>query len=82
MYHGTNPLSSTCIISVYRMQTLNVAAHTSDPTWDNTGAAVWSYIELSIGVLAASLPTLKPLLALILPRVFKSTLSGRTDQYR
>ncbi|ROV94087.1 hypothetical protein VMCG_08265 [Cytospora schulzeri] len=69
----------TCIISVYRMQTLRVAAHTGDPTWDNTNAAVWSYIELAIGVLAASLPTLKPLFARLLPRLFKATSS---DQYR
>ncbi|KUI57320.1 hypothetical protein VP1G_04632 [Cytospora mali] len=69
----------TCIISVYRMQTLRVAAHTGDATWDNTNAAVWSYIELAIGVSAASLPTLKPLFARMFPRLFKSTTS---DQYR
>lgn len=61
------------------MQTLKTAAHTGDATWDNTDAAVWSYIELTIGVLAASLPTLKPLFALMLPRLFKSST---TDQYR
>ncbi|KAL1848500.1 hypothetical protein Daus18300_013601 [Diaporthe australafricana] len=71
----------TCIISVYRMKTLKVAAESTDPSWDNTDAAVWSFIELSIGVLAACLPTLRPLFALILPRLFKSTLSGRTGQY-
>lgn len=40
------------------------------------------YIKIvSIGVLAACLPTLKPLLAIALPRVFRSTLSGQTNQY-
>lgn len=71
----------TCIISIYRIKTLKVAGDSTDPTWDNTGAAVWSFIELSIGVLAACLPTLRPLFALILPRFFKSTVSGRTGQY-
>lgn len=61
------------------MQTLRVAARTGDSTWDNTNAAVWSYIELAIGVLAASLPTLKPLMARLFPRLFKST---QADQYR
>lgn len=40
---------------------------------------MWSYIELSIAVLAASLPTLKPLMAKLFPRLFKSTQS---EQYR
>lgn len=63
------------------MKTLKVAGESTDPSWDNTDAAVWSFIELSIGVLAACLPTLRPLFALILPRFFKSTVSGRTGQY-
>lgn len=82
MPHTDKNFSSTCIISVYRMQTLKVAAHTTDATWDNTDAAVWSYIELAIGILAASLPTLKPLFARILPSLFKASTSGPTDQYR
>ncbi|ROV89608.1 hypothetical protein VPNG_10142 [Cytospora leucostoma] len=72
----------TCIISVYRMQTLREAGRSSDPSWDNTAAAVWSHIELACGVLAASLPTLKPLLAQIFPRFFKSTTSAQTEQER
>lgn len=77
---------STCIISVYRITTLSAAANSTDSTWDNVDAAVWSLLELSIGVLAACLPTLKPLFALALPRLFRSTLanlsSGRRQQYR
>jgi hypothetical protein len=63
------------------MKTLRVASASTDPTWDNTDAAVWSFIELSIGVLAACLPTLRPLFALAFPRFFKSTVTGRTGQY-
>lgn len=74
--------ASTCIISVYRMQTLREAGRTSDPSWDNTAAAVWSHIELACGILAASLPTLKPLLAQVFPRFFKSTTSAETDPER
>lgn len=36
---------------------------------------------VSVGVFAACLPTLKPLFALILPRLFNSTFSSRTNQY-
>ncbi|PSR81778.1 hypothetical protein BD289DRAFT_344539, partial [Coniella lustricola] len=70
----------TCIISVYRITTLKTAAASSDPTWDNTSAAIWSLLELCIGVLAACLPTLKPLFAMLLPRLFKSTTSGRRSR--
>lgn len=70
--------ASTCIISVYRITTLRAASDSPDPTWDNTDAAVWSVLELSMGVLAACLPTLKPLLAPLLPRLFKSSTAGRT----
>ncbi|KAF3760371.1 hypothetical protein M406DRAFT_230293, partial [Cryphonectria parasitica EP155] len=66
----------TCIISIYRITTLKAAGSSTDPTWDNTDAAIWSLLELCIGVLAACLPTLKPLIALVLPRLFKSTTSA------
>lgn len=35
----------TCITSIYRITTLKAAASSTDPTWDNTNAAVWSFIE-------------------------------------
>ncbi|KAJ4389543.1 hypothetical protein N0V93_007013 [Gnomoniopsis smithogilvyi] len=72
----------TCIISVYRITTLRAAAAAEDSTWDNVDAAVWSLIELVIGVLAACLPTLKPLFAMIMPRFFRSSLGSRTNQYK
>lgn len=36
---------------------------------------------VSMGILAACLPTLKPLLAIVLPGVFKSTLASQSKQY-
>lgn len=43
---------------------------------------MWSLLELSIGVLAACLPTLKPLFALALPRLFRSTLANLSSAGR
>jgi hypothetical protein len=60
-------LPSVCIISVLRIFTLRDAVMTTDPTWDNTDAAFWSVIELHAASLASSLPTLRPLLAKIVP---------------
>lgn len=96
-------MNSPCIISVYRITTLQAAASTTDPAWENTDAAVssypvcprtqitsqlsfpqltcqpkvWSLLELAIGVTATCLPTVKPLLAMALPCVFKSSLTSR-----
>jgi len=66
----------TCIISLVRLSSLKQATNTSDPTWDNTDAATWSYLELSMAILAACLPTLRPLAIKFIPRF----ISGSTHQ--
>ncbi|KAK1579258.1 uncharacterized protein LY79DRAFT_348289 [Colletotrichum navitas] len=60
----------TCIISAFRIKTLRVAAQTQDPFWDNVDAATWSFLEVTIGILAACLPTLRPIFVALLPRLF------------
>ncbi|KAK5654657.1 hypothetical protein OQA88_6980 [Cercophora sp. LCS_1] len=66
-----------CAISIYRIQTLDAAAAAKDPTWDNVGAATFSFLELAIGVVAVCLPTLKPLVAATMPRLLGSLRSQR-----
>ncbi|KAH7123202.1 hypothetical protein EDB81DRAFT_665771 [Dactylonectria macrodidyma] len=68
----------TCIISIIRIQTLKIAASTKDPNWDNVDAAIWSFLELSIAIIATCLPTLRPIFSKIMPRVFGSSL-GRSQ---
>ncbi|KAH6647042.1 hypothetical protein BKA67DRAFT_581484 [Truncatella angustata] len=71
-----------CIISAYRITTLTATAHSTDSTWDNANTAMWSFLELSIGAIAACLPTYRPVLSTLMPRVFTpSSHSGnmRTD---
>lgn len=60
-------LVSVCIISVYRISTLRGAVESQDPPWDNVGAAIWSVIELNCAIICASLPTLRPLVAKVVP---------------
>jgi len=69
-----------CAISIYRIRTLHAAAVSADPTWDNVGAATFSFLELTIGVVAVCLPTLRPLLAMGMPRLFESLRSSRRNQ--
>ena len=75
-----NGLESTCVVSILRIRTLHTAAQTEDPNWDNTDAALWSFIELCVGVLTSSLPTLRPLLAAFMPRYFSARATGRGYQ--
>lgn len=68
----TSDLCSTCIISIIRIRTLKDAAEAEDPNWDNVDAAYWSFLEVCTAVLAACLPTLRPVLAQVFPRAFES----------
>lgn len=33
-----------------------------DPTWDATGIAIWSCLEINLAIIAASLPAIKPVI--------------------
>ncbi|OLN96201.1 hypothetical protein CCHL11_03260 [Colletotrichum chlorophyti] len=63
----------TCIISALRIRTLRVAAKTKDPYWDNVNAATWSFLEVTVGILAACLPTIRPIFVTLLPSLFATT---------
>ncbi|TLS22772.1 uncharacterized protein PpBr36_06723 [Pyricularia pennisetigena] len=58
-----------CAISVIRLRYLVVA---EDVTWDNTVPSVWSTTEVSIGLLCACLPTLRPLVGRIFPKLIST----------
>ncbi|CAI7576473.1 unnamed protein product [Penicillium bialowiezense] len=64
-----------CITSIVRLVSLKKISDSSDPTYDNVGAASWSAIECNTGIICACLPTLKPLIARIFPGMV-TTFSG------
>ncbi|KAM5383492.1 hypothetical protein ACJZ2D_001941 [Fusarium nematophilum] len=72
----------TCIISIIRLQTLKLAASTSDPNWDNVGAATWSFIELNTAIIATCLPTIRPIFAKAMPRLFGTSVGRSQDRYQ
>ncbi|KAK4450156.1 hypothetical protein QBC34DRAFT_461346 [Podospora aff. communis PSN243] len=59
-----------CAVSIYRVKTLRTAIDTQDPMYDNVDAATWSFLELTTGVLAACLPTLRPIFLAAMPGLF------------
>jgi hypothetical protein len=74
---------STCIISLIRLSTLHKGINTKDPFWDNAPAAYWSVVELNCGILCACLPTLRPLIQRMVPRIFSTyRSSGRGSNGR
>ncbi|PKS05927.1 hypothetical protein jhhlp_007760 [Lomentospora prolificans] len=56
----------TCALSIFRIKFLRL---TEDFTWDNVESAAWSIAELSSGIICACLPTLRPLLGKVFPRL-------------
>lgn len=71
-----------CIVSIMRLYSLYIAATSTDPTWDNIGIANWSCIELNTSILCACLPTLKPILSFIFPRLLSSSEEGQNGYLR
>ena len=66
----------TCIISILRLQALYVVSHTTDISWYNPLAAIWSSTEVNVGILCSCLPTLKGLVNHFFPDLFE-TMSTR-----
>ncbi|KAI0972146.1 hypothetical protein F4678DRAFT_472144 [Xylaria arbuscula] len=53
--------SSACIVSIVRLAFSLVVSSTSDPSWNNVDTGFVSAVELLVGILAASIPTYRPL---------------------
>ena len=65
---------SACIlVSTIRLYSLYHVGHSTDISWGNVGAAIWSSIEVNIGITCACLPTMKALVNECLPRLLHRT---------
>ncbi|MCJ1331320.1 hypothetical protein MMC10_008009 [Thelotrema lepadinum] len=71
--------SLTCVFSLVRLVviTQQLANFDLDVTWASTPIAIWSTAEPCLGILAACLPTLRPLFARFITKV-SSTNRSRT----
>lgn len=63
--------------SICRLHSLYILNISKDVTWDNPGAALWSAIELNIGIICASMPMLRALFIKIWPTAFLSSFNSR-----
>ncbi|KAF7535245.1 hypothetical protein G7054_g5544 [Neopestalotiopsis clavispora] len=62
-----------CAISAYRVKTLIAVAGSSDLSWENNNTALFTFLELCTGSVAACLPACRPVLAKLMPRLFTSS---------
>ncbi|KAL3419624.1 hypothetical protein PVAG01_08122 [Phlyctema vagabunda] len=62
-----------CIISIIRIQTIDIATETKDPTYDTVNAAILSAVEVNTAIICASLPMLKPLAGRLCPQLWGSS---------
>lgn len=63
----TSSFHSTCVISIVRATTLRVVVETDDPSWYGSDGAIWSMIEVNLAILCSCLPTIRYLIAQLLP---------------
>ncbi|CEO60815.1 hypothetical protein PMG11_05335 [Penicillium brasilianum] len=64
------------ITSILRLSSLLVISNSTDPTYDNVGAAEWSAIECNVAIICASLPSTRAFLSNLLPHVFSTGSNG------
>lgn len=68
-----------CLTSVLRLRSLYTISVSKDVTWDNGNAAAWSSLEVNVGIICASLPTLRKAISRFFPAVFSSSSMAATS---
>lgn len=66
--------NSVCLVSILRLKSLVAVSKSTDLTYDNAPAAMWSSVEVNIGIISACLPTLRPFAARYI-----SSFASRSD---
>ncbi|OJJ50368.1 hypothetical protein ASPZODRAFT_149708 [Penicilliopsis zonata CBS 506.65] len=69
------------IVSAIRLSSLVNFANSTNPTWDEWDAAVWSTIEINVGIICACMPTMRVILVRLFPRLMGSTRSDPRHYY-
>ncbi|KAE8154997.1 hypothetical protein BDV25DRAFT_170321 [Aspergillus avenaceus] len=67
-----------CIASIIRMVYIVKLYQSSDPSWDTFGVSVSSGIEVAIAIIASSIPSIKPIVDILFPRLFPTVNASHT----
>lgn len=63
------------LVSIYQLQ------ETADPSTSGITLGLWSGVELTLAVICACLPTLRPVLARVFPRLLHTTAAGSASTW-
>ena len=83
IHHFKNPpltQTSTCIVSVLRLVWLYPISITKDVTYESPLSALWSNVELNVGILCSCVPTLRSCMTRLFPSLFSPTASSHGTQ--
>jgi hypothetical protein len=64
--------NSTCIVSVLRLVWIYPISITKDVTYESPLSALWSNVELNVGILCSCVPTLRSCMTRLFPSFFPS----------
>ncbi|KAF1999345.1 hypothetical protein P154DRAFT_229714 [Amniculicola lignicola CBS 123094] len=68
------------VVSILRLQSLVHFANSSNPTWDQWAVALWSDVEINVGIICACMPAMRVILVRIFPKAL-GTSAIATDQH-
>ncbi|KAK3636171.1 hypothetical protein LTR56_014334 [Elasticomyces elasticus] len=69
----------TCIISILRLPALYAISKATDVSYSNPLTALYSNLEVNIGILCCSIPPLKAFVATVFPGLFGDVRSGTPE---
>jgi len=70
------------VASIVRLVRLSTILHAPDKAWASYDINIWTSVEINVGIICASAPTIKPVLAKIMPWFLTDLPSGsRTQSY-
>lgn len=69
------------VVSILRLQSLVQFANSTNLTWDNLPVAMWSTVEINVGLICACMPSIRILLVRVFPRILGTTKNTSTNEY-
>ncbi|KAI2641734.1 hypothetical protein GGS26DRAFT_15108 [Hypomontagnella submonticulosa] len=67
-----------CIASIMRLVLIFQLGATTDPSTGGLTLGIWSGVENNLAIICACLPTLRPILAQLFPKLLSTTRGGRS----
>ncbi|KAK1956059.1 CFEM domain-containing protein [Colletotrichum sublineola] len=64
------------VVSILRLQSVVQFAKSQNPTWDQFGVAMWSTVEINVGIICACLPSMRIILVRLFPKLLGTTRTG------